>query len=117
MAASALVALADGKVTLSESHRVDQVLEYLEQLRIFDVHEAIDLFHGFINGIREDPQVGEARALKAVAQVADNAEAARILVRVCIAVSQADGEVHPAEIMGIETICDVLGLQPAEFGL
>ena len=53
MAACALVAAADGKVSLAERVRVDQILDTLEELRIFDPHEGVDLFNEFTDAIIE----------------------------------------------------------------
>ena len=44
MAACALVATADGHVTFSETVRVDQIVQILEQLKAFNPVEATDLF-------------------------------------------------------------------------
>ena len=43
MAACALVATADGHVTFSETVRVDQIVEILEQLKAFNPVEAAEL--------------------------------------------------------------------------
>ena len=62
MAACALVAVADGRVTFSERVRVDQILETLEALRIFDPHEGVNLFNEFVDAIRAHPRDGHGHA-------------------------------------------------------
>ena len=115
MAAAALVVQADGKVTLSERHRLDQIIEQLDQLKIFDVHEAADLMNDNLDAIRHHPREAHPRLLKAVARIADDSKAAHLLVRICLAISIADDEYHPDEKARIGEICDALGLDPAEF--
>ena len=44
MAASALVATADGEVSFSERSAVDSILASVEALQVFDVHDAVDIF-------------------------------------------------------------------------
>ena len=51
MAASALVATADGEVAFSQRVRVDQILETLEQLKVFDPHEGVNLFNAYAEKI------------------------------------------------------------------
>ena len=117
MAASALVALADGQVTFSESHRLDEIIETIEQLRVFDAHEGVELFKDYIDAIAINPEAGRRRALAAIAGIADDKDEARLLVRLCLAVSAADGAFQDEERERIVEICARLGLAPDEFGL
>ena len=117
MAASALVALADGHVTFSESHRLDEIIETIEQLRVFDAHEGIELFKDCIDAIAMNAEAGRRRALTAIAGIADDEDEARLLVRLCLAVSAADGAFQDEERERIIEICAQLGLAPDEFGL
>jgi tellurite resistance protein len=108
MAACALVAGADGTVTFSERSRMDQVVGNLERLRVFDVHEATAAFNAHIEAMEESPVPGVAAAMQAVTTLADDPEAADLLVRICVAMSQADGRLDPAERRQIEAICTAL---------
>ena len=114
-AASALVALADEELSLSESHRVDQILENLEALSVYDVRMAKRRFQDYADAIRDDAESGRIRALEAISQIAEDAEEVELLVRVCVAVSSADGELHPAERTQIEDICKLLDAEPPDF--
>lgn len=115
MAACALVAMADGKVSLSEQSRIDDVLEAIDRLSLFDVHEAIDLFNAYVDGIHENPAKGRKAALDAVERMADDADSADLLVRICLAVSQADGEFAQSERDQIVGVCSRLGLVLEDF--
>ncbi|MDJ0950188.1 MAG: TerB family tellurite resistance protein [Alphaproteobacteria bacterium] len=117
MAASALVAAADGKITFSETSRVDDIVRHLSMLKVFDVHESLDLFQDYIAAIQEDAAAGKAQALEAVANGAKDHELSVLLVRLCAAISQADGEFHPTERDVIVEICHVLGLRPEDLDI
>lgn len=110
MAAAALVAHADGEVSLSERVRVDQILERLDRLTVYDPHLGVELFNQVIDALAEAPAEGLALALDRIKPVARDPEAARLLVRVCCAISEADGEFTPAERRTIEAICGALGV-------
>ncbi len=112
MAATALVAIADGVVSFSEQNRVDVVLQNLKALSVFEVHEAIDLFNDHVEAIRSNPEEGREQAMKAVIRLADQPTEARLLVRVCLAISHADGNVSAQEQQAIEEICQSLGIDP-----
>jgi len=115
MAACALVAMADGSVSLSEQSRVDDVLEAIDRLALFDVHEAVDLFNEYVEGVTADPAKGRKRALDAVGRMKDDAEASDLLVKICLAVSRADGEYAPGERDQIAAVCRRLGRDLADY--
>ena len=112
-----MVASADGAVSFSERVRIDQIVETLEALKVFDPHEAVDLFNEFTDAILEDPKSGRAKALEAIQSVADNPETAQLLIRICIAVSEAKSERLLVDQIEIVMLCSALGVDPKEFGL
>jgi len=109
MAASALVAISDGVVSFSERNKVDQIIENLTRLKVFDVHEAIDAFNGYLEGIRENQPAGRAAALQAIEKVKDEPDASLVLLKVCVSISNADGEFSEAERRQVDEICAHLG--------
>lgn len=113
MAGAALVAMADGKLSFSEASRVDQIVERVKELDAFDPHEVADYFQDIVDAIETDPEAGRRRAHAAIAAVAGDPEAVALLVRICVAMSRADGRVDPAEAAEIEAICGLLGIDPA----
>jgi tellurite resistance protein len=115
MGACALVAMADGEVSLSEQSRLDEVLEAIDRLSLFEVHEAVDLFNGYVERIRKTPQKGRKAALDAVGRMADDPEAADLLVRICLAISRADGDYAPSERDQLVTLCTRLGRDLADY--
>ncbi len=110
MAAAALVSQADGVVSLSERVRVDQILERLDQLKIYDPHLGVDLFNEVVDALSDSPAEGREMALARIKPMARDPEAAHLMVRVCCAVSEADGDFSPAEKRTIEAICGALGI-------
>lgn len=117
MAACALVAIADGKVTLGQRARVDQILETLDALKVFDPHEGVELFNGFIDAILEEPEAGRDAALKAILAVAKDPATAKLLIRICCAVSDANTDTRLADQIEIVMLCSRLGVEPNDCGL
>jgi tellurite resistance protein TerB len=118
MAACALVDAADGEVTYLERVRVDQVMETLEELQVFDPHEGVDLFNKFIDEIRAEPSGGRQSALKTVLDETDkHPEKAELLIRVCMAVSEVDGKIPISDQTEIVRLCGELGVEPGDCGL
>lgn len=117
MAACALVAIADREVSFSQRVRVDQIMETLDALKVFDPHDGIDLFNEFIDAIRKCPREGRKQAYEAIMEVAVNDETKELLLRICLAVSEADGEKHLADQIEIVMLCSLLGIDPRNCGL
>ncbi len=117
MAACSLAAVADGEVSFSERMRLDQILQTLEELKIFDPHEAVDLFNGYSAAILASPEGGRKEALKAVQAVTQNPDAAELLIRICLAVAEAKGEKGLINQIEIVMLCTILGAEPKFAGL
>ena len=116
MAASAAVAIADGEVSFSERHRVDAILERLDELSIFDPHIAVDLFNEHVESLTKDSAEGWRKIRDIVAKFAGMPEA-EALVRIALAMSFADGEFSPQERARVHDLCSALGLEPEQFEL
>ena len=110
MAATALVATADGEVTFSELSALDTVLESIQDLQIYDPHLAVDKYKDFADAIADDPESGRRNAIAAVHKIAGDADAAELVIRVAVAISKADGELSPQEAKSISDLCETLGV-------
>lgn len=110
MAAAALVADADGEVTLSERYRIDAILERLEKLRLYDPHKAIEILNRFLANLHDEADTARPILLGKVSRMANDPEAASILVRIAHSVSDADGVISDAEADRIDQIRAVLNL-------
>lgn len=117
MAACSLVAMADGKVSFNERVRVDQILETLEALKIFDPHEGVDLFNEFTDMILASPGKGHEMAVKCLQDGAGDDETKALLIRICCAVSEAKGAKSLVDQIEIVSLCSRLGIEPAACGL
>jgi len=122
MAACALVATADGKVSLGERVRIDQILETLEALKIFDPHEAVNLFNDYADAILASPHAGHDKALAALRAVATDDETKTLIIRICCAVSEighrkGGEEGIAADQIEIVSLCSRLGVDPKTCGL
>lgn len=117
MAACALVATADGEVSFAERVRVDQILQSLEQLQVYDPHEGINIFNDFTDLILEHPATGHETAFLAMQRVAQDPENGRLMLRICMAICEADSGDHLADQIEIVSLCSRLGLDPTDIGL
>jgi tellurite resistance protein TerB len=117
MSAAALVCAADGQVTFPERMRLDQIIEAIKQLDVFDPHEAIDLFNDYTAAIQEDSKLGREAAFQRIEPVADNPETASLILRVCIGILEVEGEDNLTEQIEIVSLCSRLGIEPQELGL
>jgi tellurite resistance protein len=111
MAAAALLALADEEIVLSERLALDFVLENVNELKIFDVHQAINLFQDWGKAIKEDFGTAKKQVLKAVAKFSGDKEKSSLLVRACILIAKADGDFNEPEQKVIDELCQVLCLE------
>ena len=117
MSASAIMALANGKVTFNEPVRVDQILETLDTLAVFDPHEGVDLFNEYIEGILEDSEAGHEKCWADIHAAVKDSETAALMLRICLAICAADGEVNLPEQIAVVMLASRLGVEPKDCGL
>ena len=117
MAACALVATSDGRVSLAERVRVDQILETLDALKVFDPHEGVDLFIRFCDALLDHPQDGFEKAVTAIRAVSGPADTRQLLLRLCMAVSAVTSGNHFTDRAQLLMICALLGMEPESCGL
>jgi tellurite resistance protein TerB len=117
MAGSALIAMADGKISSEEKQKMIKFIENHDALSIFTTSDVIKAFQDFVGQIEFDNDIGEAKAFSALGKMKSNAEAGRLLIRMMIAIASSDGEFDSQEQAVAAKIAKELGLNPAEFGL
>ena len=111
MAACALVATAGGHVTFRQRVRLDLVIETLDALKVFDPHEGVELFNGFVEQLESGGESAQRAVRELISEEVDgNAETARLLVRICLAVSERDGTIPAAQRHEIEELCRWIGI-------
>lgn len=114
MAASALLAVCDGEVTIDEQLARDYILENIKELKLYDVHDAVDLFRDYVEALQSDPKTAEEKIFKIVSKFSKDKEHAILLVRASILVAKADSSLSEREKDMIGRICQVLSLTTSE---
>jgi tellurite resistance protein TerB len=117
MAACALVALTDEEQRLSELIIRDRVLVRIDELRSIDHTQAVSVYDSFAKQICADPAAGRARAMACIGALADDQEAAGLVIRMCVAVGCADQNFSARERGVVEAICRQLNVHPGDFGV
>jgi tellurite resistance protein TerB len=77
----------------------------------------IKAFQEFVGQLEFDKDIGEAKAYQALLKMKSNEGAARLLVRMVIAVAASDGNFDAQEQAVAGKIIRELGLSPSEFEL
>jgi len=117
MAACAMVSASEGQVSFADRIRVDQIMETLTQLKVFDPHEGVDLFNHYAGGILASPKECREAALKKIKTVTSDPEIAEVLIDLCLAVSLSDGVTSLVEHIEIVSLCGLIGVDPDKIGL
>ncbi len=117
MAGSALIAMADGSISSEEKQKMIKFIEHNESLSVFTTKDVIDAFQNFVGQIEFDQDIGSAAAYQAIAKMKSNAEAARLVLRMVIAIGTSDGNFDADEKKIAAKIAKELALNPAEFDL
>lgn len=117
MAGSALIAMADGSITGEEKQKMIKFIESNDALSVFTTSDVIKAFQDFVGQLEFDKDIGEAKAYQALGKMKSNNEAARLLMRMIIAIASSDGNFDANEKKIAVKIAGELGVNPAEFEL
>lgn len=115
MAGSALIALADGVIVTEEKRQMLTFIEHYEPLSIFKSTDIITAFQGFVSQLESDQVLGEVHAYEAIRKMKSNDLAARLIMRLIIAIAASDGHFDDDEKQVARKIAIELGLDFAEF--
>jgi len=110
MAACAIVANADGVISFSERGCFDQIINLVARLKIYDPHEAVDLFNEYVERLNNDEQLEKKALLKKIRDIISHKEDQELLLKICWRISRADGEIKRSEREAVEDIATNLGL-------
>lgn len=114
---SVLISMADGHVSSDEKQKMMRFIEHYEALSVFSSKEIIDAFQNLMTQIEFDKDLGEAKAYEMIRKMKGNDEAARLIMRLAIAIGGADGHFDDSEKRVARRIAMELNLNPAEFEL
>ncbi|QLY33694.1 tellurite resistance TerB family protein [Nocardia huaxiensis] len=117
MGICALVAAADGGIDPQERMRVAQLIGADPVLQHFPTDELRTLFEDNCNRITMDPAFGRAYVMQQIAKATGKSTEARAVVQMGIMIGNADGNFDAQEIAAVKEACQVLHLDPQEFGL
>ena len=117
VAGCALVAAADGNIGSDEKQKMMRFIQQSEELKVFETADVIAVFNKVTDNFAFDAEIGKAEAFKLIGKLRSKADAARLMVWVCIAIGSADGNFDDSEKQVIRELCRDLGLNAADFGL
>jgi len=116
VAASAMVAYADGHVSPSEKQKLMGYLAASEQLKHFDQNDVIRLFQRYVEKYEFDPTIATGEVMAVVGKFKGKPQA-QLVVRVCCAIGASDGDFDDSEKAQVRRMCAELALDPATFSL
>ncbi|QLQ32284.1 MAG: tellurite resistance TerB family protein [Candidatus Thiothrix singaporensis] len=117
VAGCALVAAADGNIDSSEKQKMMKFIQQSDELKVFETKDVIAFFNKIAENFEFDHEIGKAEALKVIGKLRSKPDAARLMVRVCIAIGSADGSFDDQEKQMVREICRDLGVPTEDFGL
>ena len=116
VAGCALIAHADGTVVPAEKQRMLAVMRADPLLSMFPHDTVLAEFEAHGRALALDPARGQALALRQIEAMAPQTRLARVVLNACLAVTRADGHVHPREVEQVRLVRDALGLAPETGG-
>jgi len=115
--ATALIACADGKIDNSEEEKIRNYIRNTKNLKGFDVETVMKHFKEYADAIMCDLQMGQEIIYKALDEIKDERDSAKLLIRACCAIGAADGNFDADERKVVKDICNRLNLDPRNFNL
>lgn len=117
VAACAMVAQADGWVTADERARMLDRMRNSPTIAFFGTDDVLALFEALNQRFERDLDDGEATAEIAVARLRGQPGPSRLLIETACSVAEADGGFDAEERGVVLRLCELLGVDPAPFGL
>lgn len=117
MGMCALVAAADGTIDPAERMRVAGLIGSDPVLRNFPLDDLRDLFEDNCDRLVSDPAFGRAHVLQQIGKATDKPTEANAVIQIGIMIGNADGNFDQSEVAAVREACQVLRLDPRQFGL
>lgn len=114
VAGATMIAYADGVVSASEKQKLMGYVRNSEQLSVFDTDKVIESFNQYLSRFEFDSTIASGEALQKIAVFKGKPEA-HLIVRVCLAIANADGNFDTTEQQALEQICRSLDLDIKSF--
>jgi len=102
-------------VSMTERFKVDEILERLERLHIYDAQKAVEKFEDYVSELEDNTEAAEKVLLGKLGRMASDREAADLIAHIAIEISYADTYFNRAERMQFDAICGALGLEAKDY--
>jgi tellurite resistance protein TerB len=117
VAGCVLVAVADDEVSQEERQKFIKLMQRVEESKAFGDEHIVATFDRFLERLDGYGATGRNGLLAMLETVANTQDTARLIVRLCKAVGEADGNFDDNEKAVVREICTRLKLNPADFDL
>lgn len=117
VAASVLVACADGEIEKKEAEKLQKVLANNDTLSSFSKSDIQKLVSKYSALVETDFRLGKLKMMKEIEDIADNAVDAEEVFVNALSIAEADGEIEPAELKVLADIGQRLGLQLKDYDI
>lgn len=117
VAASVLVAAADGEIEKKESEKLERMLSNNDSLSSFKKTEIQRLVAKYSATVETDFRMGKLKMMKEIEDIAENATDAEEVFVTAIAIAESDGEIEPKELEVLTEIGRRLGLNLKDYGI
>lgn len=112
MAACAMIAVSDGRLSSLERGRVDAIVRALSRYPEMDLSKARQFFLEYVGELERDWAIAAAILEHKLRRTCDTWKKARTVLRVAWHVLQAPDATRPASDREFIRLCGVLGVQP-----
>ncbi len=117
VAASVLVAAADGEIEKKESEKLEKMLGNNDSLSSFKKTEIQRLVAKYSATVETDFRMGKLKMMKEIEDISENATDAEEVFVTALAIAEADGEIEPKEFEVLAEIGRRLGLNLKDYGI
>lgn len=117
VAASVLVAAADGEIEKKETEKLEKMLVNNDSLSSFSKTEVQRLVGKYSATVETDFRMGRIKMLKEIEDIAENPGDAEEVFVTAISIAESDGEIEPKEFAVLVEIGRRLGLSLKDYGV
>ncbi|MDQ7075099.1 MAG: TerB family tellurite resistance protein [Gammaproteobacteria bacterium] len=115
MSGSALVSFADGSIDQVEKDKMRVFIENNPALSIYSRVDVLEAFNEYLSALEMDLDMGEAKAMDALAKIKGKDDEARLVLRMVVSIGKSDGDFDQSEKAMVIKIGRELGLDANDF--
>jgi tellurite resistance protein TerB len=117
VAASVLVAAADGEIEKKETEKLEKMLANNDSLSSFTKTEIQRLVAKYSGTVETDFRMGKIKMMKEIEDISENPSDAEEVFVTAISIAESDGEIEPKELVVLTEIGRRLGLSLKDYGI